>query len=74
MTSLLEKFPYISQIRYDPAATYFARIRTQGKLIVRSHEMDSRAVAQLRLADLKNMNVSGKTSRYRGCRENDPEK
>lgn len=48
-----QKTPYANLIRYVPSRTYFARIRIQGKLIVRSLKTDSIAVAKLRLADLE---------------------
>jgi hypothetical protein len=48
-----QKTPYANLIRYVPSRTYFARIRIQGELIVRSLKTDSIAVAKLRLADLE---------------------
>jgi len=48
-----QKTPYANLIRYVPSRTYFARIRIQGKLIVKSLQTDSIAVAKLRLADLE---------------------
>ncbi len=48
-----QKTPYANLIRYVPSGTYFARIRIQGKLIVRSLKTDSITVAKLRLADLE---------------------
>lgn len=48
-----KKTSYANLIRYVPSGTYFARIRIQGKLIVRSLKTDSIAVAKLRLADLE---------------------
>ena len=48
-----QKTPYANLIRYVPSHTYFARIRIQGKLIVRSLKTDSVAVAKLRLGDLE---------------------
>jgi hypothetical protein len=48
-----QKTPYANLTRYVPSHTYFARIRIQGKLIVRSLKSDSIAVAKLRLADLE---------------------
>ena len=48
-----QKTPYANLIRYVPSHTYFARIRIQGKLIVKSLKTDSIAVAKLRLADLE---------------------
>ncbi|HUJ08432.1 MAG TPA: hypothetical protein VL171_00255, partial [Verrucomicrobiae bacterium] len=48
-----QKTPYANLIRYVPSRTYFARIRIQGKLIVRSLKTDSIAVAKLRLGDLE---------------------
>ena len=48
-----QKTPYANLIRYVPSRTYFARIRIQGKLIVKSLKTDSIAVAKLRLADLE---------------------
>jgi integrase len=48
-----QKTPYANLIRYVPSRTYFARIRIQGKLIVKSLKTDSIAVAKLRLGDLE---------------------
>ncbi len=48
-----QKTPYANLIRYVPSRTYFARIRVQGKLIVKSLKTDSVAVAKLRLGDLE---------------------
>ena len=47
------KTPYANLIRYVPSGTYFARIRIQGKLIVKSLETDAISVAKLRLGDLE---------------------
>jgi integrase len=47
------KTSYANLIRYVPSRTYFARIRIQGKLIVKSLKTDSIAVAKLRLGDLE---------------------
>src|ERR1700675_4863604 len=48
-----QKTPYANLIRYVPSRTYFARIRIQGKLIVKSLKTDSIAVAKLGLGDLE---------------------
>ena len=48
-----QKTQYANLIRYVPSRTYFARIRIQGKLIVKSLKTDSIAVAKLRLGDLE---------------------
>ena len=40
-------------IRYVPSATYYARLRVKGKLIVRSLKTDVLSVAKLRLGDLE---------------------
>ncbi len=48
-----QKTPYANLIRYVPSRIYFARIRIQGKLIVRSLKTDSIAIAKLRLAELE---------------------
>src|ERR1039458_2500745 len=47
------KTSYANLIRYVPSGTYFARIRIQGKLIVKSLKTDAISVAKLRLGDLE---------------------
>ena len=42
---------YSNLIRYVPSGKYFARIRVQGKLIIKSLKTDRISVAKLRLAD-----------------------
>src|SRR5882724_6986618 len=47
------KTQYANLIRYVPSRKYFARIRVQGKLILKSLKTDRVSVAKLRLADLE---------------------
>ncbi len=47
------KTQYANLIRYNPSGKYFARIRVQGKLILKSLKTDRISVAKLRLADLE---------------------
>jgi integrase len=47
------KTQYANLIRYVPSGKYFARIRVQGKLILKSLKTSSISVAKLRLADLE---------------------
>src|SRR6266404_4830788 len=47
------KTQYANLIRYVPSGKYFARIRVQGKLILKSLKTDRVSVAKLRLADLE---------------------
>jgi hypothetical protein len=43
---------YANLVRYTPSGKYFARIRVQGKLILKSLKTDRISVAKLRLANL----------------------
>ena len=47
------KTQYANLIRYVPSGKYFARIRVQGKLILKSLKTNRISVAKLRLADLE---------------------
>ena len=47
------KTQYANLIRYAPSGIYFARIRVQGKLILKSLKTSRISVAKLRLADLE---------------------
>jgi integrase len=49
----LSKTQYANLIRYVPSGKYFARIRVQGKLILKSLKTNRISVAKLRLADLE---------------------
>ena len=46
------KTQFAHLIRYEPSGTYFARIRVQGKLILKSLRTNRISVAKLRLAEL----------------------
>jgi len=50
---LWTKAPFTNLIRYEPSGVYFARIRVQGKLIVKSLNTPVLSVAKLRLGDLE---------------------
>src|SRR5208283_4726444 len=50
---LWQKTQYANLIRYVPSGTFYARIRIQGKLILKSLQTDLISVAKLRLGDLE---------------------
>ena len=48
-----QKTQFANLIRYVPSGKYYARLRVNGKLIVRSLKATSISVAKLRLSDLE---------------------
>ena len=47
------KTQYANLIRYVPSGGYYARIRTRGKLVVKSLKTKTISVSKLRLSDLE---------------------